>query len=154
MSYFEQYGERLNPGNIGRITSYEPISIKNRFFTVIKGLTSLALVLGSWGYTSHLLADSVSGWLFFAFTFMVYLVGAFCLNPRPDYSNMGMGSLFIDHPCRVSDDINRGLLMLKIFLFPGRILSTYLLGLWIALFCPKIMARKVVLEPSSSNSDY
>ena len=50
---------------------------------------------------------------------IAYCLLGFFLRPEPDTSNMGWLGGLIDNPFRYSDDINRFLLFLKIFLVPG-----------------------------------
>lgn len=58
-----------------------------------------------------------------------YLVAAYLLRPSPDYSNIGFLGGLIDHPFRYSDDINRFLMFLLAFLWPGRFVATAIMDI-------------------------
>ena len=60
---------------------------------------------------------------------VVYVVLATILHPRPDYSNVGLLGGLIDHPFRWSDDYNRFLAFLGLFLWPGRVVGSGFLDL-------------------------
>ncbi|PCJ58161.1 MAG: hypothetical protein COA79_14170 [Planctomycetota bacterium] len=49
----------------------------------------------------------------------VYCLAGYFIKPKPDTSDMGYAGGLIDNPFSFSDDVNRGLLTLKIILIPG-----------------------------------
>ena len=120
MSLFEWIGERFNPGPIGKIdgpddeNSYQP---KNKFW--IWFLTILGACL--FGFLLWNIFQSENPPLLLLFL-LLYLLLAYFLSPKPDRSNMGWLGGLMDNPFRISDDINRFLFFLALFLLPGKIM--------------------------------
>jgi len=54
---------------------------------------------------------------------LAYVVVGTLLRPEPDLSNVGLLGGLIDHPFRLSDDVNRFLIFLLVFLWPGRVIG-------------------------------
>ena len=55
---------------------------------------------------------------------LVYVVAGTLLRPKPDYSNVGWFGGLVDHPFRLSDDYNRFLIFLLLFLWPARVIGS------------------------------
>ena len=85
-----------------------------------------------WRGTPYLL-----GWLLTVLIFEVpYLLLAYFVKPLPDRSNLGWFGGWVNNPFRVSDNLNRFLLVLLLVLFPGRLLSIGLAD-FVRVFLPK-----------------
>jgi hypothetical protein len=54
---------------------------------------------------------------------LVYLIIAFFIAPRPNFRNLGWLGGWVDNPFQYSDNLNRGLLWLKLVLLPGRLIA-------------------------------
>lgn len=132
MGLFEIIGERYNPGTYGNITSSNSSETNfNKTTLIIRTIASLGIIVG--------LYILFYGWTFSSKQIFIYLiiislyslVGYFIV-PKPDYNNMGLFGGFIDHPFRYSDDFNRSLFFVMIFLFPGKFISKTVVG-WLKL---------------------
>ena len=60
----------------------------------------------------------------------LYLFASFWISAKPNYENIGWLGGLINHPFRISDNFNRGLIFLQIILFPGKLLSQGIVVLW------------------------
>ena len=132
MSLFEWLGESINPGPVGNIeageSSLEPRKMKRIWVILLSVLCVLLFAFINWCINR---ADSSATRWGLRIGFIVYLVIASQITPKPDSSNMGFLGGLIDHPFRISDDINRFLLLFyilllqgKMIIFPFRALST------------------------------
>jgi hypothetical protein len=142
MGMLEWIFEPMNPGprgtietGTGRQAPPAPPTIWVRFIVTVLILGALSFLF--FYYISPFLL--CSGWLFLIFL-AGYLIAALLIDPKPDMSNLGWAGGMIDNPLRYSDDINRMLLSLKIFLFPGRFFSLSILW-WIKLMIMKIKRK-------------
>lgn len=54
------------------------------------------------------------------------------LSAKPDYSNIGWFGGLIDNPFKISDDVNRMIVLFMVILIPGRLISTTVVS-WIHL---------------------
>lgn len=138
MGILEWMLEPMNPGPTGTIETGtgrqappSPPVIWLRFVVTVTILGALIVITGYY-VVPHLFC---SGWFLLLFL-AAYLVFGLLLDPKPDMSNLGWAGGMIDNPLRYSDDINRSLLMIKIFLFPGRFFSLSILW-WIKLMLLK-----------------
>ena len=125
MSIFEWLGESSNPGPVGR-AEFGPRKRgdQTRFTVLLRAFLSFVLI----GAAIWLLAEpmgirGLSAYLYPSLGFLVYCLIAYFVHPEPDESNMGLIVGLFDHPFRYSDDHNRFLLFLMIFLMPGRFIS-------------------------------
>ena len=50
----------------------------------------------------------------------LYIIAGLNVHPSPDTSNLGWAGGLFNDPFRISDDINRSLLLFAVFLAPGR----------------------------------
>jgi hypothetical protein len=115
----EVIGESINPGDIG---SFEfggrqpdrPNKSAILVRTVVLLVLGVALVVWAMaeGVAAHKLGYGLGG-------VAVYLLAGWTFRPIPDTGNMGWLGGLVDNPFRFSDDINRFLIFLKIFMFPG-----------------------------------
>ena len=60
---------------------------------------------------------------------IVYLFAAYVMHPKADETNLGWFGGLMNNPFRFSDNINRFLLLLKVFLLPGRFISEALVDM-------------------------
>lgn len=128
MSWFEWLGEAFNPGGTGSVTIHHgPRPIGSALGVITRFLISAA-VLGALFYYApvelHILAGATAA----------YLLIAYLITPEPDYENMGWLGGLVDDPLRVSDDLNRYMLFLKIFLWPGQFVARALVNIFILFF--------------------
>ena len=82
-----------------------------------------AAALAGWSWFLWSVSTSAAGLLLGAAASLVYLVAAYWLRPAPEMSNLGLWGTMINHPFRFSDDMNRMLLFLYAFFWPGRFIS-------------------------------
>lgn len=125
MSFFEWFGESFDPGPSGE-TQFGPRDRgrRSRANVLIRSGISLSM-LGGVGYLMFQ-EMGVEDWTVYrntAVALFFYSFVAYFVHPEPDTSNMGWLGGLMDHPFRYSDDVNRFLLFLLIFLLPGRFLS-------------------------------
>ncbi|WP_020607015.1 hypothetical protein [Spirosoma spitsbergense] len=59
-----------------------------------------------------------------------YVGSSHRLTAKPDYSNMGWFSGLVDNPFRSSDNVNRWLVYLQVFLLPGKLMAYSLVMGW------------------------
>jgi len=125
MSLLEWLGESFNPGPVGdvQVGARERRGSPPAVVTVCAVIS--AALLGVWLYV--LLATMHGGIAGVAAT-ILYLVLAYFLHPTPDYSNLGWLGGLMNHPFRYSDDLNRLLLFLVVFLWPGRFVAESLVA--------------------------
>jgi len=125
MSLFEWFGESYFPGEIGTVNKRRNWSRKApRYLVLINLIISLAIISGLYYLVSQRSEGvSLQTYLIISVVFIVYCIIAFFVNPKPDYKNIGIGGTPIDHPFRISDDINRFLILFKAMLWPGFFIS-------------------------------
>jgi hypothetical protein len=128
MGLIEWLIERRNPGPIGSVETEPPPRLQRggeRFAGIIFSLAAL----GAWIYFLASKAQSSRGLTGALFVTALYLFIAYRYKPEPDLSNTGIFG-FIDHPFKYSDDMNRFLIFLRFFLWPGRMVATGLAELF------------------------
>lgn len=54
---------------------------------------------------------------------VAYVLVAGLVNTKPDYNNLGWVPFLVDNPFRISDNGNRFLVLVNVFLLPGKYLS-------------------------------
>jgi hypothetical protein len=104
---------------------------------------ALALVvLGFWAYLFWFVFEvqTLRGVTLGVVFTAVYLFLGYNVHPRPDVTNLGLLGPLLDNPFRYSDDLNRFLVYLKLFLWPGRMVSESLVE----------MARLVAGRPQTA----
>ena len=127
MGWLELMLEQYNPGPKGTIDA-EVKGPSQRHGIVRFFLFMIAFVIigaGLFGIFFFFRPVPVCG-IIGAIIWITYFVLALFLRPKPNYDNMGWAGGLIDNPFRYSDDINRGLFFLNIYLYPGRILAFWM----------------------------
>jgi hypothetical protein len=126
MSVLAWLGEAIRPGPVGKIQfGKPPKKSRSRMVVLVRFVVSLAVLLIALRY---LLLDQSNHWgtdsLSFLAIALVYLVLGYFVHPKAEPRNLGwLGGLF-DNPFRLSDDVNRGLILLELLLLPGRFISS------------------------------
>ena len=121
MSLFEWLCEGRNPGPVGSIESGKfDIPERPKWLIIVRFIISIAIIGGIY----YLANNHISTITFKTFgittgVLIVYCVISFFVRQAPDTSNMGWAGGLIDNPLRISDDLNRNLVFLKIVLMPG-----------------------------------
>ena len=125
MSFMEFWGERVDPGEVGKVefgTEHEVCQCKPlvaaRFVAVVVGLPVI------WAFAiPHVPMPTLHAAMLVIGGTLIYVALAYLITPQPDMDNLGWAGGLIDHPWRYSDDLNRGLLGLAIVLGPGRFVA-------------------------------
>lgn len=125
MSLFEWLGESFSPGNVGAIGVSARKRKKRRRIDVLACLVLSCFFIGLWFYAiwGVFEVQSLKGLALVAVATFAYLVIAYFVHPQPDTENVGWFGGLRDNPFRVSDDINRCLVLLSIVLLPGRFIA-------------------------------
>lgn len=126
MSIFEWLFESKNPGETGTVDKNDYISGKQSPFLVILYLLLAIAALGIPFYLADFPRDWQQRWGLYLGIWMgeiIYLILGFFVKAQPDTSNAGWFGGLIDNPFRITDDFNRFLVVLKIILLPGRLVS-------------------------------
>jgi hypothetical protein len=123
--FWEFWGERVNPGKVGRVefgSAHEACCCRPliwaRLIFVIIGLPVL------WGLAASLIPLPL--WKSLAVVIggtLAYVAVSYLVNPEPDFDNIGWLGGMVDDPTRYSDDLNRTLIWLQIVLGPGRFIA-------------------------------
>lgn len=120
MSLFEWLGESFHPGPVGTIDTNKQPLFENRpkkRWAIFFMLVGLALFV----YCLWFIAQSGSKLSLLLF-FLIYLCIAYLVTPKPDTRNVGWFGGLIDHPFRISDDLNRFMLFFYLLLLPGKLM--------------------------------
>jgi hypothetical protein len=126
MSLLEWLGERRSPGPLGTVESGPPEPGNwHPGFIVVCGVIAAAMLSGAIGWLFSVI-DSRGDFALSVFLVALYCALGYWINPRPDYSNVGLLGGVVDHPFKWSDDYNRWLVFLRILLWPGRFISVSL----------------------------
>ena len=125
MGLFEWLGESYFPGNVGTIKrGRKPRKNVPRYLVLINIVLSLGIFIGLYIYIlSKGTEPTIKNVSIYVISFVVYGILGRQYKPEPDYNNIGIGGVPIDHPFKISDDINRLLVILKILLWPGHYMS-------------------------------
>ncbi len=116
---FEWLGESLAPGPVGSVGGYDNARSRTRGEVLATGL--FALIVALVPVFLVYMNDGGAAAEFWAMLFTtVYISAGYLLDPRPNLDNVGWLWGAVNNPFRVSDDVNRLLLMLKLLLYPGR----------------------------------
>ena len=120
MGLLEYLFERKNPGPMGSVGVEPPEPSGSHL--VLRGVIAAAgVAVWTWFLWSQ--ATTAPGFLFAALASLAYVCIAYYVRPEPDVSNLGLWGTPIDHPFRFSDDVNRMLVFLYVFLWPGRFIA-------------------------------
>lgn len=121
MSLFEWFGENYFPGESGTIEKRTRLT-RNvpRYWVLINIVISLAIIIGIyyWIFQGNV-GTTLQTFLIISGAIIVYCVIGFFVNPKPNYNNIGIGNTPINHPFKISDNINRSLIILNALLWPG-----------------------------------
>jgi hypothetical protein len=127
MGLFEWLFERGNYHKVGSIKTNNEVqeAAPNRFtfwFIILVGQ------IMNWGIVYILvraeLKTPIENKLNWLLVFITYFIFAYLLRPEPTPGNMGWFGGLIDNPFRITDDINRIIFFLMLFLIPGRVILT------------------------------
>jgi hypothetical protein len=118
MSLFEIIGEWIAPAPAGSLGLHprarqlpSTAMVMGRAAVSIVSLAALLVYLG--------LPNGMTG----VAVCLGYVFLATVLRPEPDLSNVGWFGGLVDHPFRITDDINRFLIFLLLAFWPGRIVG-------------------------------
>lgn len=131
MSFFEWLGESYDPGPSGEAQfGARPRGRQTRRGVLVRGFVSLGL-LGLLGFIMYhqMGIREFQTYRNAGLGMLVYSLIAYFVHPEPDTSNVGWLGGLVDHPFRYSDDVNRILVFLLLFLLPGRFVSEALVDL-------------------------
>ena len=142
MSIFELIGEFFNPGPVGSIDVevQHKASLRAPGIVVLHAVVSsvlLALLIAFVGIPTGVLGTAAC---------VLYVVVGTLLRPRPDYRNVGWLGGLIDHPFRISDDLNWILIVIMILLAPGRFIGAGLVNLIRLVVIAASIRRKRAIE--------
>ena len=125
----------LNYGNSAEVGGFELASEvnerKSASIVFVKVASSVGIVgLLSWVFfTQFEVPVTLVSATSFAGLMLVYLGIAWLVRPQPNYNNMGWAGGLINTPFKLSDDLNRMLMQLKIVFWPGRWVTQSLIEL-------------------------
>lgn len=125
MGILEIIGELFNPGPIGKIDFNDNKYELRKRFIPLRFVISM-LLIGLFEYFTLFQMDSnrdFSHILTVNALLIIYIVISFFMIIKPDYDNLGWVPFLINNPFRFSDNINRLLVILSIFLIPGKYIS-------------------------------
>jgi hypothetical protein len=131
MSLFEWFGESYNPGPVGSVDARGRSRGRRPRVGVIVYFGLAVFLLGLWAYLVLGVWEvrDAAGLAGVALGTGLYLLLGYTLHPKPDMTNVGWAGGLFDHPFRYSDDINRSLIFLTVFLWPGRFVSESLVDM-------------------------
>jgi hypothetical protein len=133
MGIFEWLMEGRNPAPIGKINTGIDQTKMDGFPNWAKLLVLIG-GLGLWAVLFYFLFINFSqeNFLLSLLFVAIYLCIALFVSPKPNMKNIGWFGGVIDNPFRWSDDVNRMILLLEFFLFPGKwlILCFRILFFW------------------------
>lgn len=135
MSLFEWIGESYNPGARGSIQfSGEKKTPRTNGIVLLRFLIALIII----AVIYYLVFDNIcqvnlKNAAIISGVILAYCLIGYFVRPQPDTSNIGLLGGLIDHPFRYSDDINRFLIFLKIFLMPGYFLMESVINIFLLL---------------------
>ena len=120
MGLLEYLVERRNRGPVGSV-DVEPPEPSGSYL-VLRGLVAAASI-AAWTWFLWSQVTTGTGLVLGVALSLAYLYVAYWLRPSPDVNNLGLWGTMIDHPFRFSDDVNRMLMFLYVFLWPGRFIA-------------------------------
>lgn len=131
MSLLEFLGETIQPGKTGTIDVNKGKKEKGIGVLILKTILSIVIVVGLY-YLIFGKSFQIKEFLAFAFVIVIYSIISYFVLPKPEYSNLGWFGGLIDNPFKISDDVNRMLIFIRVLLIPGRLISSTFVS-WIQL---------------------
>jgi hypothetical protein len=125
MTFLELWGEEVDPGQIGSVgVGQEHEACRSPTLVWLRLMAVVSILLLLWYLSIREIpwplwqasAAVIGGTL-------IYVAVAYLFRPDPDMGNLGWCGGLMDNPVRWSDDANRFLLALAIFLGPGRFVA-------------------------------
>lgn len=121
MSLIEIIGELLSPGPTGGVKPHPRDNLPATWIILARAAISVA------GLTALLVWLGIPNGFGATLACLAYVLIATVLQPTPDYSNIGWFGGLMDNPFRISDDVNRLLVLFLMLLFPGRVIGSGLI---------------------------
>jgi hypothetical protein len=130
MNLLEILAEGSRPGPVGDIEFQKQVAVarRSKVAVVLRGLVAFGTLLGwlfvtCWGLARM---DVFAIAIILVVTYG-YLWAGYHVHPRPDDRNLGLLGGLINHPLRYTDNLNRLLVALWLFLLPGRFIAESLM---------------------------
>lgn len=130
MGIFELLGELINPGPVGNIDFQDEDHKLRKKLVVIRFVLAVLILLG----VEYLIIFTMNPFnsylqlLKLHAIFLTYLLLAYRLRVNPDYDNLGWVPFLINNPFRISDNINRFLVLLNVLFLPGKFVAHSVVG--------------------------
>jgi hypothetical protein len=145
MSLFEILGEGDDPGDIGSVRARLPEAEGGSVGAVVRRALLAVAIVAVAGTLAVRAARGTDATLLPLGLLVGYLVVSALVSPEPDGDNLGMAGGLVDHPMRMSDDLNRGLLYLAVLVAPGRwVVGALIEGVQLARGKRVVVQREVV----------
>ena len=132
MRLIEFIGELIKPGEIGTVDITKREKEKSIDMLIVKTIISIAIVIVIY-YLNFRISFHIKEFILFVAIMAVYSAAGYFILLKPDYSNVGLFRGILNNPFRISDNVNRMLVIIMVILIPGRLISTTVLS-WIDLF--------------------
>lgn len=119
MSLFEWLGESFNPGPVGYIDAgNRPLFRRplRRIWAIFFMLSGFVVFYFLCWFTISA-GNPLVSWS----VFVVYMILCYFLTPIPDDSNLGLAGGLLNDPFRISDNMNRFLVIFYLLLLPGKL---------------------------------
>ncbi len=137
MGILEIIGELINPGPVGEVDfndkKYEVqqnlIPVRFVISVIIIGIVEYLFVFQKEYMHDYSQLLKINAFL------IIYLFIASVTRIKPDYNNLGWVPFLINNPFRISDSINRFLVILNILLMPGKFITKSVIGFY--MYCRK-----------------
>ena len=125
MSLFEWLGESVDPGEVGGVAGGGRVrGHRSRTAVLVCFAVALsALGVAAWTLCRPLDAGAGGRALPFVIGSSLYLLAGYFIHPKPSMNNVGWLGGMMDHPFRISDDVNRMLIGALVLLWPARFLA-------------------------------
>lgn len=127
MGLLEYIGEIMNPGKTGTV---DITKRKRKKYKIHPGMLIGKSIVSLLYYFFCGVSFQWKESLLFVSGIAIYSIAGYYILPKPDYTNLGWFRGFLDNPFKISDDINRMLIIARVVLSPGRLISTTVLS-WI-----------------------
>ena len=111
--------------DVGARPRLPPSRAETVFLAIVSGV-----LLAGWGYLAwRICGGRFDQWLVWMLVTPLYLAAGYFIHPDPNPDNLGWFGGLMNNPFRISDNVNRGLLALVVFLWPGRFVAESLMSL-------------------------